>query len=350
MLIYQVVNRGNGQAAANADGDISLVSGWQGDVAAGGEQPDDRRAVAKQRDGSAITGSVIARFFDVPDGASTAAIRLALDRRGRSRIPRSISPALGDAHVAHVGELLGPAGCDARRSRAPTGRSPTAGRDAVSGHTRSVAPLPQGRLRPDRLYELVYTARDPLVLGVGLAATRDIVSFFRHAAKDGAGTANPVAGAIDHAVSVGDSQSGNFIRTFIHLGFNRDLQNRIVWDGAFPRIAARQTPMNLRFALPGGAAGAYEPGSDGVVWWSAIRGQDARAQTRRACSIAARRRRTCPKIVEAFGSAEFWGLRMSPDLIGTDARTDLPLPANVRRYYYPGTTHGGGRGGFPSPP
>ena len=28
---------------------------------------------------------------------------------------------------------------------------------------------------------------------------------------------------------------------------------------------------------------------------------------------------TCPKIIEAFGSSEFWGLRMSPDLIGTDA-------------------------------
>ena len=38
---------------------------------------------------------------------------------------------------------------------------------------------------------------------------------------------------------------------------------------------------------------------------------------------------------------------MSPDLIGTDATRDLPLPANVRRYYYPSTTHGGGRGGFP---
>jgi hypothetical protein len=37
---------------------------------------------------------------------------------------------------------------------------------------------------------------------------------------------------------------------------------------------------------------------------------------------------------------------MSPGLIGTDAKQDIPLPDNVRRYYYPGTTHGGGRGGF----
>jgi len=37
---------------------------------------------------------------------------------------------------------------------------------------------------------------------------------------------------------------------------------------------------------------------------------------------------------------------MSPGLVGTRADTDIPLPANVRRYYFPGVTHGGGRGGF----
>jgi hypothetical protein len=50
--------------------------------------------------------------------------------------------------------------------------------------------------------------------------------------------------------------------------------------------------------------------------------------------------------VEIIGSAEFWGLRMSPGLVGTDAASDIPLPETVRRYYSPGTTHGGGRGGF----
>jgi hypothetical protein len=55
---------------------------------------------------------------------------------------------------------------------------------------------------------------------------------------------------------------------------------------------------------------------------------------------------TCPKVFETFGSAEFWGLRMSPNLVGTAADRDVPLPATVRRYYFPGTTHGGGRGGF----
>jgi hypothetical protein len=159
------------------------------------------------------------------------------------------------------------------------------------------------------------------------------------------GVANPVAGEVKHVVAIGDSHSGNLIKTFVHLGFNQDLSRRIVWDGVFPRIAARQTPINFRFALPGGAATLYEPGSEPVVWWGRYRDTTRRrpeASLLDRCTVS----KTCPKVIEAFGSSEFWGLRMSPGLIGTDAARDIPLPANVRRYYYPGTTHGGGRGGF----
>jgi hypothetical protein len=37
---------------------------------------------------------------------------------------------------------------------------------------------------------------------------------------------------------------------------------------------------------------------------------------------------------------------MSPGLVGTSAKVDIPLPSNVRRFYIPGTPHGGGSGGF----
>jgi len=32
--------------------------------------------------------------------------------------------------------------------------------------------------------------------------------------------------------------------------------------------------------------------------------------------------------------------------VGTDAKKDIPLPDNVRRYYFPSVSHGGGPGGF----
>jgi len=346
VLLYQVVNRGNGQATARPDGYIVLVSGWQGDVIPTANNQTIDVPVAKQRGGSPLTGPVIARFVDVPDGQSTAPIRLASLGTAQPYLPVDLAQpsatltwhssenysGVQDAAHAVPRSDWAFANCDA----APFPGAPDPTRICL-----------KDGFRAGRLYELVYTAKDPLVLGVGLAATRDIVSFFRHAHKDAGGTPNPVAGAIDHAVSVGDSQSGNFIRTFVHLGFNQDEQNRIVWDGAFPRIAARQTPMNVRFALPGGAAGVYEPGSEGVVWWTTY---EDKARGLKPAGLLDRcsATNTCPKIIEAFGSSEFWGLRMSPDLIGTDAARDLPLPDNVRRYYYPSTTHGGGRGGFPT--
>jgi acetamidase/formamidase len=58
------------------------------------------------------------------------------------------------------------------------------------------------------------------------------------------------------------------------------------------------------------------------------------------------RSKTCPKIFEHFGAAEIWDLNLSPRFVGTSADKDIPVPANVRRYYIPSTPHGGGRGGF----
>lgn len=183
------------------------------------------------------------------------------------------------------------------------------------------------------------------MLGIGFAATRDLNAYFRRAAQDDSNQANPLAGRITHAIAQGNSQSGNFIKTFIHLGFNQDEANRLVWDGANNHIAGRQLAMNIRFAMPGGAASLYEAGSEPPLWWG---NYEDKTRGKKTASMLDRchATKTCPKIFETFGSAEFWGLRMSPNLLGTNADTDIPLPANVRRYYFPGTTHGGGRGGF----
>jgi hypothetical protein len=116
----------------------------------------------------------------------------------------------------------------------------------------------------------------------------------------------------------GISQAGNFVRTFLHLGFNEDESGRVVWDGANANIAARQLPINFRFARPGGAAAMYEPGSEGVLWWGDYR-DEAGGLPEAELLARCRASGTCPKVFETFGSAEFWGLRMSPNLVGTRA-------------------------------
>ena len=50
--------------------------------------------------------------------------------------------------------------------------------------------------------------------------------------------------------------------------------------------------------------------------------------------------------MEHFGAAEVWGQKLTTGWVGTDAKNDIPLPKNVRRYYFASSPHGGGRGGF----
>lgn len=342
-LVYYVVNRGNGDITASTDGHMSLVSGWQGDLEPTATTQTLVVPTATHEDGSAITGPVLARFYDIGE-TNTAPIRLNSMGNGRPSAPASLDEAEATLTTATSETTTGVKGGVSTVPRAAWAFADCRTTPFPGEPDPARLCLKDG-FHPNTLYELVYTAKDPLVLGLGLAVTRDINAFFRYATEDSTGAPNPVGDMVDHAISIGNSQSGNFIKTVIHLGFNEDLDERIVWDGVFPRIAARQTPINYRFAQPGGAGRLYEPGSEPVVWWG--RYEDT-ARQRTAASMLDRctTTNTCPKVIEAFTAAEFWGLRMSAGLIGTDAVADIPLPSNVRRYYHPGTTHGGGRGGF----
>src|SRR5260370_2127039 len=108
------------------------------------------------------------------------------------------------------------------RQREADPRATPAGLEAkFDGPTKISIKRPEG-FDAGAIYEFIYTARDPKVMSLGFAATRDVVSFLRRDAADATGTPNPVAGRIDHAVSLGVSQSGRFLHDFLYLGFNED--------------------------------------------------------------------------------------------------------------------------------
>jgi hypothetical protein len=142
------------------------------------------------------------------------------------------------------------------------------------------------------------------------------------------------------------------LRQYLHLGFNEDESHRRVHDGSWVWIGGRRVVLNFRFAMPDGVLKLYEPGGEGPMWWE--RWPDyARDLPTGGILDRCKASRTCPKIVEHFGSAELWALKFGPGLVGTDPVTDIPLPANVRRYYFASTRHGGGDGRFdvePPPP
>ena len=343
VLVYTVVNRGNGAATASPEGHVSLVSGWQGDIVPSPTNQTIQVPRARNADGSSIIGPLIIRIT----GQSGTTAPLIIPRATLSPYPpvtldttkATLVSAVTESATGVKSGLVRIAAGDwayADCSKAPFPGTPDPSRICL-----------RSGFNPALLYELQYTAKDPLVLGIGFAATRDLNSFFRYEKQDEAGTPNPVASQIRWAISEGSSQSGTFLRAMIHLGFNQDENGRSVWDGTNPHIATRLLDMNRRFALPGGTISFYELGYEAPGWWE---DWDDTPRGRRKSGLLDRCRstNTCPKIMETFGSAEVWGLRGSFTMVGTNAKADIPLPANVRRYYFPGVTHGGGPGGFDS--
>ena len=352
VLIYEVANRGRialasvpNDPGAMADlfkrGHVLLSSGWQGDIPPQEGVETIAVPVAKNPDGTPITGPVLARFTDMPPQTMTLPIVYARATLRPHPASLDTSKALLTRRATEGGEII--------PIRSADWAFADCGGGAFPGTPDPAKVCLKGGFNPAFLYELTYTAKDPQVLGIGYAATRDLNSFFRYGDADTSGGVNPLAKRMSFAVGEGTSQSGNFLRSFIHLGFNQDESKRMVFDGINDNIAVRQLAMNFRFAIPGGLANLYEAGSDGVLTWSSY-ADEARHQKAGSLLDRCQASKTCPKVVETFGASEFWNLRASPNLVGTHADRDIPLPPNVRRYYFPGVTHGGGRGGFSAKP
>jgi hypothetical protein len=332
VLFYDVPNRGTGAVEPDEDGHVRVISGWQGDIEPSKGAQYAVVPVARNPDGSSITGPILARMANLPAGDHSAAVFGGFGRRTMLAEPVSLDTAKASLVIE-------------RDRRADEPVPPT---DWSFGDCRT-APFPgtpdparlclKAGFDPDAAYRLTYLGKDPKVLGIGFAATRDLIAYLRnHPEATGA--------PIRWAVGVGNSQSGNFLRSFVHLGFNADEAGHRVFDGVNPNIAARQIVLNQRFGIPGGAAQTWEPGSEGTLWWGRYT-DSARHHAASSLLDRCNRTATCPKVIETFGSAEIWNLRMSPDLVGTDARADIALPAKVRRYYVAGITHGGSWvGGF----
>jgi len=346
LMWHDVPNRGGRITIVDAEkafGDVGISSGWQGDNQGGTDQTRTNNdwvkvPVAVNKDGTPITGTVLARIINPATGPNSAGLFVQAN-------PFPYKPNTLDTTQATLTEHL-----HETMSGVVTTGNTIAPADWAWAHCDATHPFPgtpstseiclRNGFDGNKLYQLVFTARDPFVLGIGFAAFRDVESFFKFEARDATGQANPLAGKIRWSISRGVSQSGNFLRGWLHLGFNQDEARRQVSDGMWPIIAGRRIALNFRWAQPDGVLELYEAGSEGPQWWSRhedhVRNLPARSILDR-CSAS----RTCPKVIEHFGAAEIWELKLGIEWVGTDAEQDIPIPANVRRYYIPSSTHGG---------
>ncbi|MDR6537087.1 alpha/beta hydrolase domain-containing protein [Variovorax soli] len=359
VLRYDAPNRGNiltmPNLAANPSdaeyferGYVWMFSAWQGDVPKSTPQRLTVTVpVAKNKDGSSITGPYATELIaSVP----TPSIALPGGVFNGTMIP--YAPASldntqpGYLLTRRVNET------DPRVAIAPSDwkfASCDAAANPFPGTADPARVCLKGGFQPNQLYELQYIAKDPKVMGLGLAALRDTISFFRSAAADSAGTPNPLAGKIAHTIGQGTSQSGNAMKTFLHLGFNQRLDGGKVFDGIYAHVAARQTNINTRFAVPGGggglrtdhrAFGQTAPRGLAADYVDAVSGRSGGVMKR--CTATA----TCPKFFLGLSGTEFWQLQGSPVLTDANGFADLAQPDNARIYYYASTQHGGGTGGL----
>ena len=209
------------------------------------------------------------------------------------------------------------------------------------GPTEIEITRPQG-FDDGAIYEFIYPATDPTVNGLAFASTRDIVSYLRYGERDEAGNANPLADAgIEHALGLGISQSGRFLRDFLYQGFNEDEAQRVVFDGLIPHIAgSRKTFVNYRFSQAGRYSRQHEdhlyPG-DQFPFTYAVTTDPVSGRTD-GILAACEERANCPKVIHTDTSTEVWQGRAA--LVVQDGQGNaVPLPDNVRAFLLAGAPH-----------
>ena len=212
----------------------------------------------------------------------------------------------------------------------------------TSDEGRAIRLLPDGTpFRQSHIYEFTYTARDPLVSGIGLAATRDFLSFLRYAPES---ADNPLAGHVDYTYSYSISQPSRTLNDFQLLGFNEDEYGQRALDGILSHTGGGNgDQINYRFAQ----TDRTERNRQNHLYPEAIfpfahqvttDHLSGRTEGRSERGAATN---TLPRRLEINTASEYWVKGCSQ--LHTDSQgNDLPDPENVRFYLLSGLSHGVG--------
>ena len=226
----------------------------------------------------------------------------------------------------------------ARLDDEPTVMPPSAW-DYTSADGREIRLHPEGTpFKQSHIYEFTYMAKDPVVAGIGLAATRDFVSFLRNA---GRAEGNPLAGDVQHTFSYSISQPSRTLNDFQTLGFNEDEHGRRVFDGILSHTGGGSgDQINFRF----GQTDRTERNRQNHLYPEAVFPFAHQVLTDHLTGKTGGRSErgmesnTCPKRFEVNTSNEYWCKAAS--LLHTDTQgNDLPDPENVRFYLLSGLSH-----------
>jgi Alpha/beta hydrolase domain len=355
-LIYEITNRGRtnvletlndsktgNDTATSGDagngflmrqGYIVLESGWDFSAPRNGKLFTATVPIAKNPDGSSITGPNTEEFV-IDKAATPTSQRLTYPAASaeKSKASLTVRRNYADAPIP----------------------VPSADWDYVDAKLNAVkltsdnfgAP---GSFGPTALYEFTYVAKDPVVASLGLAAIRDIATYLRNAETDDRGAPNSLAGDVAFIYSFCSSQPCRTMHDYVQLGFNQPERAAgaapPVFDGILNwKAGGSGLFINYRFSQPVRThrqhiarwTPEYQfPFADQKVTDTVTGKTDFR---QRRCEATA----TCPKIFEANSSNEYWAKASS--MAQTDSLGhDLGGVANVRYYLLASLPHGAGNG------
>ncbi len=321
--VLEYLNRGDRTAAPGSGeffGDDFLLKqgntlvwlGWQQDLPA---------AAGMMR----LAGPVIKGVSGWVYGDFTVAARVADVSLGdRTSIPYAVADKQDEASVLAVSPS---------RSQQPR---------AIPGEHWAFARMQDGVLKgddkrvwvedgfvPGAIYQFAYRAEQPQIAGLGLAGVRDLMSWMRYEA-DTAVRGNIV---YKQAYAFGISQSGRFLRQFLHEGFNQDTAGRQVFDGMMVHIAGgARRGFNERFSQPSRTTGSR------VFPFTDIEQTDSETGETGGLLTRATRAKVVPKIFYTSSSWEYWGSAASA-IHTTLAGEDIAIPDSSRIYLFAGTQH-----------
>src|SRR2546425_1775576 len=313
-------------------GYVFVDAGWQGDVAPGNNRLFPNFPVATQPGGAPIVAAVRIEYSDrtIPQAGT-----FTLTLEGN---PNFRSCETADTNTAHStltvrDSVYGP------KVLIPSNRwafGSCPGGPATLVPTTTDICLFDG-FRADRLYELIYPAKNPMVMGLAYAVTRDIGSFLRYQTHDDVGNPNPLALSptnvgIRRAYSSGSSSTGMYQRDWLYLGFNEDEAHRQVFDAVTIYIAGTHRLFaSVEFADPN----TYSPQDSRPRFLSYSYPPLTFAVTTDPISgihdAILKRPATDPLVFDIYGANEFWYMNASlnvADWLGNP----LPVPDNVRLY------------------
>jgi hypothetical protein len=197
-------------------------------------------------------------------------------------------------------------------------------------------------IKPGWLYDLVYLGKDPKVTGLGPAAIRDVVSFFKYEKADEDGLANPIAGIVDYAYAWGHSQSARLLNHFVYQDFNGDEKRRMVFDGIMANCPGGGKGLfNSRFAQTTRHGSHLEDNLFPIDFFpfNTVEQHDPLTGERGDGFARARKSGFLPKMFFINSSTDYWTRAAS--LLHTDieGKKDAGIDPNARLYAVAGRAH-----------